>query len=342
MLREKYKELFNIDDEDYKKAKEYYDTYLGVFDSLLKADNDSSKYEEIKGKIEGSNPWKENLEKDEEYQFKKEEYIFRSLAETDRKILEPLLIKNIETLKGEGKDDAKKIIEARFEHFEQAFDGNFIDPKVIIMGINPKMSATHDSYGLEKTVYIEPFNSRRPILQNDYYFKNSGIFYAKMKNYTNLKKEHMAAIVDESRITPVALWEFFPYASEKESEWQRGYNISDELKKYFQLKKILPSQIWMVCLLTYTIKLSSISSKGVRLFLRKNNKQFRNNFLLSYFETLGVENNEYIEVLAKKSHSSKYLSRGNVKPFFNDQALKIKVDSVENFFEDLWGIENKD
>lgn len=90
----------------------------------------------------------------------------------------------------------------------------------------------------------------------------------------------------------------------------------------------------MVCLLTYTIK----RSEKLFLFLRKNNKDFRNHFLNKYFEEIQIMNKEKITVLSKKSGASKYLSNGNVKPFYKEPLTNVQTDTVEEFFKDLWGI----
>ena len=319
MLKEKYKDLFHISDGDYEKSAAYYNEYLEIFHDLVQG-NDADNLQE---RIENSNPWKNSGYSDGKYEF-------ISLAGTDCDILAPLLIDNIENSQQE---DTKEVIQARFKDFEHAFDGNFINPRVILLGINPKMSSEHDSYGLKDTVYKEPFNTNRPILENDYYYGDSSIFYAKMKKHKDLKDIHSKMISNEDKVTPVALWEFFPYASEGETVWQNGYSISKSLQQYFQLKETLPSQIWMVCLLTYAIR----SSKKLFLFLRKNNRDFRNKFLNKYFEVIQLLENERITVLSKKG-SSKYLSNGNVKPYFSGTNTNIRTDKVEHFFEDLWDI----
>lgn len=322
MLKEKYEDLFHILDGDYEKSAAYYNEYLEIFHDLVQGDNFGAN--NLRERIENSNPWKNSGYSDGEYEF-------ISLAGTDCDILAPLLIDNIENSQ---QKDAKEVIQARFKDFEHAFDGNFINPRVILLGINPKMSSEHDSYGLKDTVYKEPFNENRPILDNDYYSGDSSIFYAKMKEHQDLKDIHSKMISNEDKVTPVALWEFFPYASEKETVWQKGYSISKSLKRYFQLKETLPSQIWMVCLLTYTIK----RSEKLFLFLRKNNKDFRNHFLNKYFEEIQIMNKEKITVLSKKSGASKYLSNGNVKPFYKESLTNVQTDTVEEFFKDLWGI----
>ena len=321
MLKEKYKDLFHISDGDYEKSAAYYNEYLEIFHDLVQGDIFDA--DNLQERIENSNPWKNSGYSDGKYEF-------ISLAGTDCDILAPLLIDNIENSQQE---DAKEVIQARFKDFEHAFDGNFINPRVILLGINPKMSSEHDSYGLKDTVYKEPFNTNRPILENDYYYGDSSIFYAKMKEHKDLKDIHSKMISNEDKVTPVALWEFFPYASEKETVWQKGYSISKSLKRYFQLKEILPSQIWMVCLLTYTIK----HSEKLFLFLRKNNQDFRNHFLNKYFEEIQILENKRITVLSKKG-PSKYLSKGNVKLFYKESLTNVQTDTVEEFFKDLWGI----
>ena len=52
---------------------------------------------------------------------------------------------------------------------------------------------------------------------------------------------------------------------------------------------------------------------------------------------MGLKYNDHIDVLTKRSSASKYLSRGNIKPFY-DEKLRIEINSNEEFFEDLWGI----
>ena len=226
MLKEKYKDLFHISDGDYEKSATYYNEYLEIFHDLVQGDIfDADNLDNLRERIENSNPWKNSGYSDGEYEF-------ISLAGTDCDILAPLLIDNIENSQ---QKDAKEVIQARFKDFEHAFDGNFLNPRVILLGINPKMSSEHDSYGLKYTVYKAPFNENRPILDNDYYSGDSSIFYAKMKEHQDLKDIHSKMISNEDKVTPVALWEFFPYASEKETVWQKGYSISKSLKRYFQL-----------------------------------------------------------------------------------------------------------
>lgn len=335
-LREKYKKIFKISEEDYQKAKKsqkeenYYDIYLEIFDNLV--DNNKDE-DELKEDIEKSNPWKTSNSSNNKYKFK-------SLAVSDREILERLLILNIDELNKNGKTEAESIIESRFDDFEHAFDGNFINPKVILLGINPKMASNHKPYGLENTVYKEPFNKKRPVLNhpdddfnNDYYFRKSNFFYTKDVP-ENIRKKHIELSTGQDSVTPFALLEVFPYASEKEDEWQKGYTISSSIQPYFNLEKTLPSQVWLICLLTYAIKYS----KKLFLYLRINNSNFRNNFLNPYFKELKLESNEHIQVLAKINGQNQVFSKNNIKPYFRGSKLKVRTDSEEAFFEDIWGI----
>lgn len=382
MVREKYKELFKIDEEDYKKAKEYYDKYLAIFDSLLKPDNDSSEYEKIRKEIEDNNPWKENLEKEKKcvIEDENESFIFKSLAGSDREILGKLLIKDIKRLrkqkkiKTEGKVDPKKIIQARFGDFEQAFIGNFINPKVIIVGINPRMSGDHKKYGLKNTVYEDPFDSKRPILKNSYYFgekicsEDHSFFYIQGL-HEDFRKKHIEEIFGDVKIfddkeniskkfpygyenyenkkdTPVALLEIFPYASNGTNNWQDGgYTILPIIQKYIKFEKVLPSQIWILCLLTFAIKTADTK---LRLIFKKRGTEFEE-FLNQYFGKLKLKEN--IDVIIKKHENQAYTPTSRKsKPYFEGQTLEdlgLREDN-EGFFKDLWDpknlwkIENKD
>lgn len=239
-LREKYKAIFKISEEDYQKAKKYqkeenyYDIYLEIFHNLIENNCDKAR---LKEDIEKNNPWKTSNSSNNKYEFK-------SLAVSDREILEKLLIRNIDELNKNGKTEAESIIESRFDDFEHAFDGNFINPKVILLGINPKMVANHESYGLKNTVYKDPFNEKRPVLNHseddfnkDYYFKKSGFFYTKDVP-ENIREKHIELSTYPDSVTPFALLEVFPYASENVKEWQKGYKISHSLRPYFNLKKL--------------------------------------------------------------------------------------------------------
>ena len=132
MLKEKYGDLFHISDDDYEKAATHYDEYLAIFHDLVQGDTfDDDNLDNLQERIKKSNPWKK-------YGYSDCKYEFISLAGTDCAILAPLLIDNIENCQQE---DAKEVIQARFKDFEHAFDGNFINPRVILLGINPKCHA---------------------------------------------------------------------------------------------------------------------------------------------------------------------------------------------------------
>ena len=58
----------------------------------------------------------------------------------------------------------------------------------------------------------------------------------------------------------------------------------------------------------------------------------------AYIKRLDIEANKRIEVLTKKSCSNQVLSRGNIKPYFKEYTTRVRTDSVENFFKDIWNI----
>ena len=326
-----YLEFFKISEEDYQKEPEHYNTSLRIFYNLVENKKDIG---ELKKDIENNNPWQGSNSSNNEYKFK-------SLAFSDYKILERLLIDNIEELNQNGKTEAKLIIESRFNDFEHAFDGNFINPQVILLGINPKMTSNHDSYGLEDTVYRFPFDKNRHVLNHpeddfnkDYYFRKKRGFFYTNNVPENIRKEHIKLSTQDNSVTPFALLEVFPYASEKEKEWQKGYKISSSLSPYFKLEKILPSQIWLVCLLTYAIK----NTNSLFLYLRINNAMFRKNFLIPYFNLLRLESSDTIKVLTKKSNRSQIFSKNNIKPYFKENKMKVRTNSETAFFEDVWCI----
>ena len=343
-LVKKYSDLLPIFASDYFLAKNSYDEYIRILDRLLNA-NKTSVLEEIKSDIKKNNPWKDNSLKSEDD--------FKSVAKVDKPILIPILEKEIEAHKQHKKEeDVEIIIKNRFKDFEHIFDGNFEDPRVLILGINPKMNTfDHEPYNL-KNVYDEPFDRCRPILNSinhepdDYYFSQSnGIFFRGMiKNKEDIYNRVLEKINSENEYTPVALWEFFPYASKSESQWYANVEIGiggKEIRQYLMLRRILPSQIWLLCLLTYTIKKAILENQKLTIFLKKNNKEFRESFLDQYFSYINLQEIENIHLLTKKNGLRKEFSFTNVKPYYKNSTWK-DIDNTEMFFSEVWGLEVKE
>ena len=207
-LREEYRDLLPIDDQDYKDAKEYYEKYLDILDGIIEC-NDEESLNGLKEKIEGNNPWKKALKTSNQ---------FRSIADSDYKIMERIINvecdsiferlfnENLSNLFQNSFDNlyrknpnlkitvktelGYKFFEKVFADFEHAFDGNFENPKVVILGINPRLkNFNHDTYDLAE-VYDKPFDSKRPTLyseerkreKDEYYFTPNGFFFIDSKN----------------------------------------------------------------------------------------------------------------------------------------------------------------
>ena len=85
---ETLEELLPIDKHDYEGSKKYYDDYVKILYKLAVCEED--KLEELKEEIEDNNPWKEALEDSKQY---------RSIADSDRSILEPLIEEEINNFK---------------------------------------------------------------------------------------------------------------------------------------------------------------------------------------------------------------------------------------------------
>lgn len=368
----KIEKLITIDAQDYeaaidsKDSKNYYDTYLRIFDGIIKCEDEES-LNDLKKEIKENNPWENALKKQKQY---------RSIADSDLSILEPLITEEINNFKdnifsekmrlsfgdevstiysrfgGENEFNAKikeniakPFFIQIFSDFEQAFDGNFENPRVVILGINPKLSnIKHKRFNLQR-VYRNPFNSSRNTLfsnklkNDEYYFTPNGFFFIETEtNHTphEIKKEFLHQINSKKEDTPYALWEFFPYATKSEIEWYDGINISKEIKKYLDLKKILPSQIWLLCLLTYTLKKAIFSSRKMYLFLTKTNKSFKNNFFNNYFKLLKLKGQSNIIILTKNNNQNRKFHLNNIKMY--SSAEKINFKSVEDFFETIWEI----
>lgn len=366
----KIEKLITIDAQDYEVAidskdlKNYYETYLRIFYGIVKCENeeDLGKW---KDQIIENNPWKEALENSEQ---------FRSIAVSDYKIMETLItkesegfIKNIlnnklfekgiETINEN--DEFRKTIadklaipffEKLFSRFEHAFDGNFEDPRVIILGINPRLKDIHHKeFGLEN-IYNNIFDYKCPSYVSDenheiykYYFRNGGFFFEALERggkeevkknneiKIDLRKEFMESLKKEF---PYALYEFFPYATDSEINWYKNIEINNG-KEYLALEKLLPSQIWMLCLLTYTLKKAIFSGRTMYLFLTKNNEEFKKGFFDKYLELLNISNKTNITILTKNNNQNRNFRRKNIKEY---NKKKMNYDSVEAFFEKIWGI----
>lgn len=371
-LREEYKDLLPIDNQDYIDAKKYYEKYLEIFDGIIKCKDD----EELKGlreAIESNNPWKVALKKSNK---------FRSIADSDRSILEPLIEKEIKNFKNEilstklnelydgnnivellsnnsdekeklesiiDKEMGTKFYEAIFNDFEHVFDGNFENPRVVILGINPKLeNIKHESYNLIGT-YEKPFDNKRSTLRNkkakkDYYFKPKGFFFSGMDNSdeaNKLKNEFINSVTDINRVTPFALWEFFPYATCGEKEWFGGISISEKkIKEYIQLNKFLPSQIWLLCLLTFTIKKALFEpDRELYIFCTKRKQTFIDSFLKNYFEViLKITSTSNVKILLKKDDRNRSFNVNNFNQYFEDSGIVFVKNDFREFFKVIWDI----
>lgn len=362
--------LLSIDKDDYELAKDDYAKYLKTLYQLIECKNEE-QLNGLKTDIKNNNPWKEALKTSNQ---------FRSIAKSDYKIMERIIDvesdsiferlfnENLSVLFKNGfhnlyrrnpnlKSTVKtelgyKFFEKVFADFEHAFDGNFENPRVIILGINPRLKDfNHDTYDLAE-VYDKPFDSKRPTLysegnkrsKDEYYFTPNGFFFIDSKNNkTNkviktsdeIKREFLQQITSKSKDTPYALWEFFPYATNSENEWCEGVKIlngSDSIKEYLSLSRWLPSQIWLLCLLTYTLKKSS-----PYIFLTKNNNDFRENFFDNYLNTLEITKDSKIKVLSKLNGRNRRFNLTNIKNYFKD-GEEISFESVEEFFKEIWAI----
>ena len=373
-LREKYKDLLPIDNQDYIEAKKYYEKYLEIFDEIIKCENeeDLGKW---KDPIIENTPWKEALEK--------ESNKYRSIADSDRSILEPLIEEEINNFKDNifsekmraslktelnilysrfgGEEEfntaikenlAKPFFKQIFSDFEHAFDGNFENPRVIILGINPRLKdLKNESYELTK-VYEKPFDSKRPTLysekdvrsKDDYYFIPNGFFFMKNKNYTTpnkIEEEFLDQITSREKDTPYALWEFFPYATNGENEWFDDISISEKkIKKYMQQKKFLPSQIWLLCLLTFTIKKALFDpSRELYIFCTKREKTFLNSFLKNYFEvTLQITPTSNVKIFLKKDDQNRSFNVNNITPYFKKSGPMFRKNAFKKFYRVIWNI----
>ena len=134
---------------------------------------------------------------------------------------------------------------------------------------------------------------------------------------------------------PYALYEFFPYATDSEKNWYKNIKIKNG-KEYLALEKLLPSQIWMLCLLTYTLKKAIFSGRTMYLFLTKNNEKFKEGFFDKYLELLNISNKTNINILTKNNDRNRNFHSYNIKYYFSNEKMKFK--SIKDFFQTIWGI----
>lgn len=364
--------LLSIDKDDYELAKDDYAKYLKTLYQLIECKNEE-QLEGLKEDIKNNNPWKKALENSEQ---------FRSIADSDRSILEPLIEKEIKNFKNEilskklkkfynvnnivellsnnsdekeklesiiNKDMATKLYEAIYSDFEHAFDGNFEDPRVLILGINPKLEdIKHESYNLIET-YREPFNNRRKTLINineskDYYFKSKGFFFSGMddsREANDLKEMFKELVTNEDEVTPYALLELYPYATKDIKEWYGGISISQKkILDYMKQNNFLPSQIWLLCLATFTIKKALLNPKReLYIFCTKREKTFLDSFLKNYLEgILKITSTSNVKILLKKDDRNRSFNVNNFNQYFEDSGIVFAKDDFKGFFKVIWDI----
>lgn len=364
--------LLSIDKDDYELAKDDYAKYLKTLYQLIECKNEE-QLNGLKTDIKNTNPWKEALENSEQ---------FRSIADSDRSILEPLIEKEIKNFKNKilgkkltefydvnnivellsnnsdekeklesiiDKDMATKFYEAIFSDFEHAFDGNFEDPRVLILGINPKLeNIKHESYNLIET-YRAPFNNRRKTLINinenkDYYFKPKGFFFSGMddsREANDLKEMFKELVSKEDQVTPYALLELYPYATKDIKEWYGGISISEKkILDYMKQNNFLPSQIWLLCLATFTIKKALLNPKReLYIFCTKREKTFLGSFLKNYLEgILEITSTSNVKILLKKDDRNRSFNVNNINPYFEDSGIVFAKNDFKKFFKVIWDI----
>ena len=218
-----------IEKSKFFKGFEWDENLKRLLINILNAD--SKQVENFKEVIEDMNPWKKNFE---EKGIDNNKKYYKALAQSDYKNLVDLL------------DDTPTL-----DDYEQAFDGNLLNPTVLIVGINPKY-VEHSGYKLED-VYKNPFNEYRvpltkeignekktlkvkldngeikEISKTDYYFGEKGFFYlysdenpAIREKENEIFNKHRRQTFDKDERTPFGLLELFPYASHDETYWIKG------------------------------------------------------------------------------------------------------------------------
>lgn len=326
-----------IEKSKFFKGFEWDENLKRLLINILNAD--SKQVENFREVIEDMNPWK-NCE-DEEIATKTntEKKYYKALAQSDYNDLVDLL------------DDTPTL-----DDYEQAFDGNLVNPTVLIVGINPKY-VEHKEYGLEN-VYTNPFEENRvpltkeveneedtlkvkldngqiiKISKTDYYFGEKGFFYlysdenpAIREKENEIFNDHRKQTFAENERTPFGLLELFPYASHNETHWIEGTKkINKEIQKYIRLEKLLYSQQWIFCLLAFIMK----KNPKLIVYFRKNSYDFI--VLMREFVRIGNFGNE-IKYLTKANPTTAKFSLANTRYFFSD--LEEYSDNI-TFFEKVW------
>ena len=373
-VRERYSQLLPIDDNDYRKAKSFYDNYLNTFHNLLICDN-LHNLNTLKSAIINNNPWKVAIDEPRDD--------FKGIAESDYEILNPLINNEVSNFKniflnnklkkfyGDNffnlltinlEEDTRNVIENEiksnmsipfykkiFSDFEHAVDGNFENPRVIILGSNPRLkNIDHAPFNLE-TVYLNPFEHGVPDYINNeeseiyqYYFTDNGFFLKELDSC-----EHKKFIKDsfinnlKGDNFPYALLELYPYSTEGINLWYEGVPINNtKIKKYLNIKRFLPSQIWLLNILTYTIKKALLSNDKMFIFCTVKNSRFKEKFLDNYFKVeLKLNIKSCVKVLLKKDDRDRMFNVNNIEGYLDYPEIKFneKTASVE-FFELIWNI----
>lgn len=286
-----------IEKSKFFKGFEWNENLKRLLINILEAD--SKQVESFKDEIQEMNPWKNLEEKDDNKKY------YKALAQSDYDDLVDLL-------------DGTPTL----DDYEQAFDGNLVNPTVLIVGINPKYVEHKNPYNL-KAVYKNPFKECRvpltkiieekekenalkvtldngeikEISKTDYYFGEKGFFYLysdenpaiREKENENFNK-HRKQTFEENERTPFGLLELFPYASHNEMYWTEGTKdgkkINKEIQKYIRLEKLLYSQQWIFCLLAFVLK----KNPKLIVYFRKNSYDFV--ILMKEFVRIGNFGNE--------------------------------------------------
>lgn len=326
-----------IEKSKFFKEFEWDENLKRLLINILNAD--SKQVEDFREVIEKMNPWKNCEDEETATKTNTEKKYYKALAQSDYNDLVDLL------------DDTPTL-----DDYEQAFDGNLVNPTVLIVGINPKY-VKHKEYGLE-SVYTSPFDENRvpltkkveneedtlkvkldngqiiKISKTDYYFGEKGFFYLYSDENPAIREieneifnDHRKQTFAENERTPFGLLELFPYASHNETHWIEGTKkINKEIQKYIRLEKLLYSQQWIFCLLAFIMK----KNPKLIVYFRKNSYDFI--VLMREFVRIGNFGNE-IKYLTKANPTTAKFSLANTRYFFSD--LEEYSDNI-TFFEKVW------